>query len=119
MSSAEHDHAAFVTRPDNDTVAQLARRVDADVTRRADIRVWEQSGVERLYLDDARTVILKYCIGEFAEADVLVHAAAHDVPVPELLAHMPRDDGSVVMPIEDPATRSERRRSRMRRRLRS
>jgi hypothetical protein len=56
----------------------------ADVVRNP-IRVWSMSGVERLRLPTAETLVFKYAGGPFAdESRVLRHAAHHGVAVPRV-----------------------------------
>lgn len=84
------------------TLTELSARLGASIVRREGVRAWSMSAVERLYLDDGSTTILKYAVVDFAaEAGVLAHVAAHGAPVPRLLADKVQDDGSVVMVMED------------------
>ena len=53
---------ALVARPSTPEVTCLAAQIGLSIREREDIRVWEQSGVERLRVDEDTTVILKYCI---------------------------------------------------------
>jgi hypothetical protein len=90
----------LAVRPD--TLTTLADQIGATVLRREQVRAWSMSAVERLRLNDGSAVILKYAAEVFAgEAAVLTHTAAHDVPVPRLLASALQEDGSVVMLMED------------------
>ncbi|MEV5570085.1 hypothetical protein AB0L06_08545 [Spirillospora sp. NPDC052269] len=92
--------AELSVRPD--VLDALADQIGVTVERREEIRVWSMSAVERLILSDGSTLILKYAREVFSgEPDVLRHAAAHGVPVPELLAGARQPDGSVVMIMED------------------
>jgi hypothetical protein len=66
------------------------------------VRAWSMSAVERLYLEDGSTAILKYAVADFAaEAGILAHATAHGVPVPRPMASTLQADGSLVMIMED------------------
>ncbi|GAB3971140.1 hypothetical protein GCM10029978_045760 [Actinoallomurus acanthiterrae] len=68
-------------------LAELRAELSLGAVRRESIRVWEMSGVERLRLDDGRTLIFKYSRGPLTDEHlVLRHAAAHGLPVPRLLA---------------------------------
>lgn len=65
----------------------LTGKLDEAPLRREAARVWDLSGVERVYLSHSRTVIFKYAREPFLdEARVLTHAADHGLPVPRLLA---------------------------------
>jgi hypothetical protein len=80
----------------------LTDRLGITIRRREEIRVWSMSGVERLFLADAGTAILKYAVEVFAaEPRILRHAAHHGAPVPSLWADLSQDDGSTVMIMED------------------
>ncbi len=60
------------------------------------------SGVERLFLADGTTAILKFADEAFRfEPQTLKHAARHGAPVPSLWAYLDQDDGSTVMIMED------------------
>jgi hypothetical protein len=84
------------------TLSALAKQLDVTIERREEIRVWSMSGVERLFLVDGTTAILKYAAEVFnAEPRILDHAARHGVPVPHLWADLDQDDGSTVMIMED------------------
>ncbi|GAA4908273.1 phosphotransferase family protein [Streptomonospora salina] len=101
-STDEQGRAAEVARPSTQTLrSTLEPQIDQSIVGREDIRVWEQSGVERLRLDDGQTVVLKYAIGDFDERDALTHVAENGVPVPRLLADYAQADGSVLMLLED------------------
>lgn len=65
----------------------LTGTLDETALRREDARVWDLSGVERVYLSPNRTMIFKYAREPFLdEARVLTHVADHGLPVPRLLA---------------------------------
>lgn len=90
---------------DHDTtdalLADLATQLGEDHTRRDPCRVWDLSGVERVHLPDARTVIYKYAREPFTgEPRILAHVADHGLPVPRLLACAERH-GVVGMLLED------------------
>ena len=69
--------------------------------RRDPIHVWAMSSVERVHLDDGRTVILKSALPPFAnEASTLQHVAPY-VPVPDLLESRTLSDGRLVMLLHD------------------
>jgi hypothetical protein len=68
-------------------LTELRTELGLGDVRREPIRVWEMSGVERLRLDDGRTLIYKYARGPFTDEHlVLRHASAHRLSVPRLLA---------------------------------
>jgi hypothetical protein len=70
--------------------------------RREPLHVWQMSAVERVYLDDRTTVILKTAAEPFTrEADTLRHAAAHDVPVPTVLSSSHLEGWPLAMLLED------------------
>lgn len=99
-SNSEKGRTAVAVRPA--TLNALTDRLGITIQRREEIRVWSMSGVERLFLADAETAILKYAIEVFAaEPRILEHAARHRAPVPRLWADLSQDDGSVVMIMED------------------
>lgn len=105
-SSTDKGRAAVAVRPA--TLTTLAERLGVTIHRREEIRVWSMSGVERLFLADGGTAILKYATEVFGnEPRLLEHAARHGVPVPSLWVHIGQDDGSTVMIMEDlgPQTR--------------
>lgn len=79
----------------------LTATLDGTVMRREDARIWDLSGVERVYLSHGRTMIFKYA-GEpfYDERRVLAHVADHGLPVPRLLASAERH-GVVGMLLED------------------
>lgn len=84
------------------TVETLAKHLGVTIERREEIRVWSMSGVERLFLAEGGTAILKYAAQVFnAEAENLDHTAWHGVPVPQLWADLYQADGSMVMIMED------------------
>ncbi|GAA4232008.1 hypothetical protein GCM10022254_30790 [Actinomadura meridiana] len=71
--------AGVAIRPE--TVNALTKQIGAVVTAREQVRVWSMSGVERLLLDDDRTVILKYAVERFgSEPIILRHAHADRHP---------------------------------------
>ncbi|MDS1270729.1 phosphotransferase [Lipingzhangella sp. LS1_29] len=90
-----------VARPTTEDLAELAARARVSIVSRADIRVWPQSGVERVHFADGRTAVLKYTIPDFAEDDALGHAAYHGLPVPALLAKGMLPGGEVAVLMED------------------
>jgi Phosphotransferase enzyme family len=99
-SSSEEGRTAVAVRPA--TLNTLTERLGVTIGRREEIRVWSLSGVERLFLTDAGTAILKYAVEVFAnEPRILRHAADHGTPVPALWADLTQDDGSTVMVMED------------------
>jgi hypothetical protein len=105
-SSNDKGRAAVAVRPT--TLPILTEQLGVTVQRCEEIRVWSMSGVERLYLSNGETAILKYAAKAFAnEPRILDHASVHGVPVPVLWADLTQDDGSTVMIMEDlgPQTR--------------
>lgn len=90
-----------ITRPAHEDLRPLEDQANIAILAREDIRVWEQSGVERVSLDDGRTAILKYAIPMFSEADALTFADVHGVPVPTVFASADLPSGSAAILLED------------------
>ncbi|MDR7277712.1 phosphotransferase [Catenuloplanes atrovinosus] len=91
---------------DKDRIGCLLQRLCTDAGLAAPaghtpIRVWAHSGVERIRLTDARTVVLKYAKTPFTGEDRLLTACRRaGVPVPDVLAAR-HDDGILTMLLED------------------
>ncbi|MEV0778197.1 aminoglycoside phosphotransferase family protein [Streptomyces sp. NPDC050428] len=70
----------------------LCTLVGKPIPERAEIRVWEMSGVERVTFPDATTAVFKYAKEPFdREAQALRVAHRRGLPVPELHATATRD----------------------------
>lgn len=66
------------------------------------VRGWSMSSVERVYLGEGGSVILKSAAESFAgEPAFLDHAALHGVPVPRLFASLRTADRGMAMLMED------------------
>ncbi|WP_207939486.1 aminoglycoside phosphotransferase family protein [Actinomadura darangshiensis] len=69
---------------------------------REPVHVWELSAVERIRLDDGTTFILKTADTPFTrEAEVIVHASHHGVPVPTLRSVHRDPQGWLAMLMDD------------------
>src|SRR5699024_9653575 len=91
---------ALVARPSTPEVTCLAAQIGLSIREREDIRVWEQSGVD-VYVWTRTPRSSSNTASDFAEDDVLTHAADHGVPVPHLLTSTTRPDASVLILMED------------------
>lgn len=77
----------MTTNPSAELLSKLLPEIDATTAAREEVRVWSMSGVERLTLSDATTLIFKYAKRPFEREDEALRLAfTLGIPVPRVHA---------------------------------